>query len=122
MFLLQLNVIFSHKDISRFVLAATEHLHRRIAGLSGRIRQLEDALAALSPDPHPLLHADLLMQDDRDDDMGVGMGEDPQSAVQPDVIDAFGTLSISDHGISRFFGPTGGSEVRNSNDALSSIL
>ncbi|KAK7461295.1 hypothetical protein VKT23_008474 [Stygiomarasmius scandens] len=27
-----------------------------------------------------------------------------------DVIDAFGTLSISDHGISRFFGPTGGSE------------
>jgi hypothetical protein len=30
----------------------------------------------------------------------------------PDVIDALGTLSISDHGISRFFGPTGGSEVR----------
>jgi hypothetical protein len=26
-------------------------------------------------------------------------------------IDAFGTLSISDHGISTFFGPTGGCEV-----------
>jgi hypothetical protein len=28
-----------------------------------------------------------------------------------DIIDAFGTLTISDHGISRFFGLTGGSEV-----------
>lgn len=27
------------------------------------------------------------------------------------MIDALGTLSISDHGISRFFGPTGGCEV-----------
>lgn len=103
----------------RFVLAATEHLHRRIANLSGRIRQLEDALSALqskhSSDPHPLLHEDLIANDDRDEE-GPGMMEDTGTfqGNTPDVIDAFGTLSISDHGVSRFFGPTGGSEVSNS--------
>lgn len=97
------------------MLAATEHLHRRIATLSGRIRQLEDALAALqlkhSNEPHPLLHEDLIHTDDHDDLGGIieeNLGNDPPG----EVIDAFGTLSISDHGISRFFGPTGGSEVR----------
>lgn len=39
-------------------------------------------------------------------------GGGPGGSTAPDAIDAFGTLSISDHGISRFFGPTGGSEVR----------
>ncbi|KAF9459093.1 fungal-specific transcription factor domain-containing protein [Collybia nuda] len=107
---------------TRFVLAATEHLHRRISHLSGRIRQLEDALASLqaqhSSEPHPLLHEDLLVHDDTeehptgDDAMnGGGLGGGGTGAISaPDVIDAFGTLSISDHGISRFFGPTGGSE------------
>ncbi|RDB19140.1 putative transcriptional regulatory protein C1F7.11c [Hypsizygus marmoreus] len=101
---------------TRFVLAATEHLHRRIAKLSGRIRQLEDALACLhakhSTEPHPLLHEDLITNDEQDDE-AFGKVEDSAAVVQgpaPDVIDAFGTLSISDHGISRFFGPTGGSE------------
>ena len=99
----------------RFVLAATEHLHRRISKLSGRIRQLEDALAALhakhSTEIHPLLHEDLMHTDERDEadpPADDSMGQAPQTA---DVIDAFGTLSISEHGISRFFGPTGGSEV-----------
>ncbi|THU95168.1 hypothetical protein K435DRAFT_666942, partial [Dendrothele bispora CBS 962.96] len=44
---------------TRSVVAATEHLHRRISRLSSRIHQLEDALAALhakhSREPHPLL-------------------------------------------------------------------
>jgi hypothetical protein len=97
-----------------FVLAATEHLHHRISSLSGRIRQLEDALAKLqaerSSDPHPLLHEDFMeMEEEGDSPMpdteGVG-------GHVTDVIDALGTLSISDNGISRFFGPTGGSEVR----------
>ncbi|KAF8235392.1 hypothetical protein L208DRAFT_1433902 [Tricholoma matsutake] len=98
---------------TRFVLAATEHLHRRISKLSGRIRQLEDALAALqsrsSSDPHPLLHADLLSSDEKDEEP---MMDDSSGGSGPtsDLIDAFGTLSIADHGISRFFGPTGGSE------------
>ncbi|KAF8073307.1 fungal-specific transcription factor domain-containing protein [Lyophyllum atratum] len=107
---------------TRFVLAATEHLHRRISNLSGRIRQLEDALSSLqakhSADPHPLLHEDLVVGDDDEGVGGIGIGmggveEEGPGAVAghaPDIIDAFGTLSISDHGISRFFGPTGGSE------------
>ncbi|KAF7328687.1 Zn(2)-C6 fungal-type domain-containing protein [Mycena sanguinolenta] len=41
-----------------------------------------------------------------------GPSDGKTPGANPDVIDAFGTLSISDHGISRFFGPTGGSEVR----------
>ncbi|KIY47795.1 hypothetical protein FISHEDRAFT_20803, partial [Fistulina hepatica ATCC 64428] len=50
---------------TRFVLAATEHLHRRIGKLSNRIRQLEDALCDLHSQhgdsgPHPLLVPDLL--------------------------------------------------------------
>jgi hypothetical protein len=97
-------------------LAATEHLHRRIAKLSGRIRQLEDALVVVqsrnSSDPHPLLHEDLLLSIDENDDEPImdesSGGSDPSS----DVIAALGKLSISDHGISRFFGPTGGLEVR----------
>lgn len=99
---------------TRFVLAATEHLHHRIAKLTSRVRQLEDALSKLqakhSSDPHPLLSEDLIA-DDRDDDP-MPMLEDSSPQTQTEVIDAFGTLSISDHGISRFFGPTGGSEVR----------
>jgi hypothetical protein len=55
----------------RFVLAATEHLHRCISKLSGRIRQLEDALAALHAkhltEVHPLLHEDLMQTDERDE-------------------------------------------------------
>ena len=96
-------------------MAATEHLHRRISKLSGRIRQLEDALAALhakhSTDVHPLLHEDLMQTDERDEadtPADENMGQATQTG---EAIDAFGTLSISEHGISRFFGPTGGSEV-----------
>ncbi|KAE9408894.1 hypothetical protein BT96DRAFT_932215 [Gymnopus androsaceus JB14] len=148
---------------TRFVLAATEHLHRRIARLSGRIRELEDALSTMhtkyAPDdqqPHPLLESDWLLEaeeDGNDDDElepgsnrgrkigklpsdlhgrpisvgalgdGDAMDEGVDSAMFKrrsrerlgsttggEVIDAFGTLSISNHGISRFFGPTGGSE------------
>ena len=49
--------------------------------------------------------ASKMEQDDEDGNPGV---EPPRNA---DIIDTFGTLSVSDHGVSRFFGPTGGSEV-----------
>ena len=51
-----------------------------------------------------------MQTDERDEDTPAddAMGQGGQTA---DAIDAFGTLSISEHGISRFFGPTGGSEV-----------
>jgi len=95
-------------------LAATEHLHRRISKLSGRIRQLEDPLAALqakhSTEVHPLLHEDLMQTDERDE-ADIPADESMGQATQTgEAIDAFGTLSISEHGISRFFGQTGGSE------------
>ncbi|KAH0586545.1 hypothetical protein H2248_007770 [Termitomyces sp. 'cryptogamus'] len=49
---------------SRFILANTEQLHEKIALLSDRVRQLEDALQTLqathSPRPHPLLAPELL--------------------------------------------------------------
>lgn len=99
------------------MLAATEHLHRRIARMGDRIRQLEGALAVLqtqnSDEPHPLLHESLVQgaQDTSGDDMSVITEDTKQQQKTREVLDAFGTLSISDHGISRFFGPTGGSEV-----------
>ena len=40
-----------------------------------------------------------------------GKGKDGRGE-NGEIIDAFGTLSISQHGVARFFGPTGGSEVR----------
>ncbi|KNZ78888.1 hypothetical protein J132_09134 [Termitomyces sp. J132] len=96
---------------TRFVIAATEHLHRRIAALSARIRLLEDALISLQAS-HPLLHPDLVARENddlgmMDEEMKVDKGNKEKKG---DVIDALGTLSISDHGVSRFFGPTGGIE------------
>lgn len=96
------------------MLAATEHLHRRIARMNDRIRLLEDALGSLqakhSEDPHPLLRDELLSVNAHDDDEDV-FEEDPSTSNVHQAIDAFGTLSISEHGITQFFGPTGGSEV-----------
>ncbi|KAK0431316.1 hypothetical protein EV421DRAFT_1696859, partial [Armillaria borealis] len=47
---------------THFVLAATEHLHRKVARLTGRICRLEDALlmthVQFSDILHPLLHDD----------------------------------------------------------------
>ena len=82
------------------------------------MRQLEDALASLQAkhynEPHPLLRDDLLSANAvmDDDDGGVGKADEVGQASLPQSMDAFGTLSISDHGVSRFFGPTGGPEVR----------
>ena len=97
-----------------FVLAATEHLHRRIAKMSERIHQLEDALAILqaksSNEPHPLLSDGLSKNKPVDEDEDMGTPEQ-STAGSGDVVSAFGMLSMSDHGVSRFFGPTGGTEV-----------
>ena len=56
----QVVMTFIHKQIFSFILANTEELHTKIAEMSDRIQQLEDAVASLSSDPHPLLHPDLL--------------------------------------------------------------
>ncbi|KAH8104099.1 fungal-specific transcription factor domain-containing protein [Cristinia sonorae] len=101
---------------TRFVLAATEHLHKRIARMGERIRQLEDALAILQAkctnEPHPLLTDDApsVSTPERDDDATAPDAQESKS--QQEVIEAFGTLSVYDHGVSRFFGPSGGPESR----------
>ena len=55
---------FAHSLLLSFILANTEELHAKIAEMSERIQQLEDALAHLqssvSADNHPLLRSDLL--------------------------------------------------------------
>jgi hypothetical protein len=53
-----------------------------------------------------------MSSDEKDDELPIMDDSSGGSGPTSDVIDAFGTLSIADHGISRFFGPTGGSEVR----------
>ncbi|KAI6106042.1 fungal-specific transcription factor domain-containing protein [Pisolithus croceorrhizus] len=99
---------------TRFVLAATEHLHLRMAKMSERIRQLEGALSELqvqhSTEPHPLLRPDLLKASQSDDNAGPPSADDPAGVERtPELLEAFGTLSISNSGAPRFFGPTAGS-------------
>lgn len=109
----------------RFILADTDRLHRKIAEMSDRIRQLEDALAILQSsvtrDLHPLLVQDLLKIKSglelhsaahlqgrvaHSDDGGEQGDEESQ------YIDAFGTLAVRDDGAAMFYGRSAGSEVR----------
>lgn len=79
-----------------------------------RIRQLEDALAivqsSISTETHPLLQDHLL-----DVKFGPELRPSDESAPQRDSVaesvEAFGTLTIGDHGESKYFGRSGGSEV-----------
>lgn len=77
-----------------------------------RIRELEDALAILqaknSNESHPLLRDDLVRVDAEAEEE---VASEPMQGTSSDIMDAFGTLSMSDYGVSRFFGPTGGSET-----------
>lgn len=78
-------------------------------------RQLEDALeishAANSSHNHPLLREELLSIK-----RGVAMAPTPAAqegeadAPEGDYVEAMGTMSISERGISRFIGRTGGGE------------
>ncbi|KAH7916204.1 fungal-specific transcription factor domain-containing protein [Hygrophoropsis aurantiaca] len=97
---------------TRFVLADTEQLHRKIAEMGQRIRQLEDAVAifqaGVSSEIHPLLSEDLL---------AIKYGPEapkstPASGDHISVpIDALGTLTIGDGGASKYFGRSAGSET-----------
>jgi Fungal Zn(2)-Cys(6) binuclear cluster domain len=99
----------------RFVLADTEQLHRKIAEMGQRIRQLEDALAifqsGVTNETHPLLREELL---------GVKFGPEVQTPADSEPVrdtvaesmDALGTLTIGDDGESKYFGRSAGSEVR----------
>lgn len=98
---------------SRFVLANTRRLHTKLLDMSQRIRQLEDALqiaqATTSSHPHPLLSEDLLSIKSGVDDV-TGENVPRKDAVEDDdddgdgVANAFGTLSVSEKGETRFVG------------------
>lgn len=103
---------------TRFVLADTEKLHQKIAQMSDRIRQLEDALSILQTSPgeqHPLLHRDLL--DIKSIiDLHAAVDEETVGRSKHEVdddsqyIESFGTLAIRDDGAATFYGPSAGSE------------
>ncbi|KZT00577.1 uncharacterized protein LAESUDRAFT_732177 [Laetiporus sulphureus 93-53] len=99
---------------TRFILADTEQLHRKISEMSERIRQLEDAVAifqaGVSNERHPLLRDELLT---------IKFGPEVRRTVDEEhtreklsqSIDALGTLTIGDHGETKYFGRSGGSET-----------
>ena len=87
--------------------------------MSERIRQLEDALAimqsGMSDETHPLLRDELLsIKVDKPEESVEAEG----AQEIPKGLEALGTLSISDKGNLRFFGASGGSEVRSSFTSL----
>ncbi|KAF5362179.1 hypothetical protein D9756_002569 [Leucocoprinus leucothites] len=98
---------------NRFVLASTQELHEKINELANRVRQLEDALRSshsqLSTEQHPLLSDELLK-------IKAPLQREPSTArngntfavkeeeTNPDVVDAFGSLSINLSGKSRYYG------------------
>ncbi|CCM02639.1 uncharacterized protein FIBRA_04743 [Fibroporia radiculosa] len=97
----------------RFVLADTEQLHRKISEMSERIRQLEDSIAlfqaGVSNERHPLLRDDLLT---------IKFGPEVRRTVDEEhtretlaqSIDALGTLTVGDHGETKYYGRMGASE------------
>ncbi|KAJ7151463.1 hypothetical protein C8R43DRAFT_886981 [Mycena crocata] len=101
---------------SRFVLAATDHLHQKLTRMEARMHSLEDALAILhatdSDKPHPLLvsrDADDSDEDEPTLDLKAVSEEPPQEST---LVDALGSLHIDGEGGSRFFGPSGGAEAQ----------
>ncbi|KAI0820263.1 fungal-specific transcription factor domain-containing protein [Trametes gibbosa] len=99
---------------TRFILADTDQLHRKISEMSERIRQLEDALAifqaGISHERHPLLRDELLT---------IKFGPEVRRTVDEEhtrdmlssSIDALGTLTVGEHGETKYFGRSAGSET-----------
>ncbi|KAF8830283.1 hypothetical protein HHX47_DHR2000534 [Lentinula edodes] len=95
----------------RFVLAATDHLHRKLAKFEARMHSLEDALTIAQTtynlEPHPLLS-------DREDIYTDTQELKPMPEASEDEADLTpyisGSLHVNGSGLSRFFGPSGAPE------------
>ncbi|KAL0580577.1 hypothetical protein V5O48_001402 [Marasmius crinis-equi] len=105
----QVREIGAHPQLI-FVLASTQELHEKIHELANRVRELEDALRQdhnrITTEPHPLLSDDLLkikapLQREPPARNGNVKQEEENN---PDVVDAFGSLSISLSGKTKYFG------------------
>ncbi|KAI0741388.1 fungal-specific transcription factor domain-containing protein [Daedaleopsis nitida] len=99
---------------TRFILADTEQLHRKISEMSERIRQLEDALAifqaGISHERHPLLRDELLSVKFGPEVRRTVDDENHRDAISTSI-DALGTLTLGEHGESKYFGRSAGSET-----------
>ncbi|KZT27790.1 hypothetical protein NEOLEDRAFT_1059869 [Neolentinus lepideus HHB14362 ss-1] len=109
---------------NRFVLASTQELHEKISELSLRVRELEDGLrvshSKTTSEQHPLLSDELLKikaplqrepSGQRNSATGGpgGLNGIKEEESKPDVVDAIGSLSISDSGRTKYFGHTANS-------------
>ncbi|KAF5341215.1 hypothetical protein D9611_006109 [Ephemerocybe angulata] len=107
--------ILSAGQGTRFILADTDQLHRKIAEMSTRIRQLEDALAILqasiSEERHPLLTEELLKMKFGGEALDHKPPEPSLERNAEDVVDALGTLALGDDGNAAYFGRSAGSET-----------
>lgn len=90
------------------------HLRHKMGKMSDRIRQLEDSLEVLQRErsnrPHPLLQKELLDIKFLDNATDV-QGSSEHSNDVDELDDTFGTLAISESGVSQFVGRSGGTEV-----------
>ncbi|KAG5645724.1 hypothetical protein DXG03_005419 [Asterophora parasitica] len=105
-------------ECRRFVLASTQELHEKISELATRVRQLEDALRAshshLTSEQHPLLSDELLkikapLQREAAPHRDPHNNPVKEEETAADVVDAFGSLSVSVSGQAKYFGQTAGS-------------
>lgn len=100
--------------VHRFILADTAELHHKIAQMSSRIRQLEEALEILQ-DGHPLLSEDMLRIKFGSEVFNAPNRTNEGTALPPTIeesVDALGTLTLNDEGDVKYYGSSGGSEVR----------
>ncbi|KIJ20777.1 hypothetical protein PAXINDRAFT_165615 [Paxillus involutus ATCC 200175] len=112
---------------NRFVLASTQELHEKISELCNRVRELEDALryshSVVSPDKHPLLTDDLLqikapLQREPSNHRNAPKAEIKEEEQNGEIVDAFGSLSISASGGAKYFGSIANSWYFLQNEAL----
>lgn len=95
---------------NRFVLASTQDLHEKIQELANRVRELEDGLrtshALNSTDPHPLLSEDLLRikAPIQREGLQATNGDGGRDGQASDIVDSFGSLKISDTGLTNYYG------------------
>ncbi|KAH6916246.1 fungal-specific transcription factor domain-containing protein [Coprinopsis sp. MPI-PUGE-AT-0042] len=100
---------------NRFVLATTQELHEKINDLAQRVRDLEDGLRAshsqLSSEPHPLLSEELLkikapLQREPSNSRSANgsSGQVKEEEIDSEIPDAFGSLSISTSGRTKYYG------------------
>ncbi|KAF8661287.1 hypothetical protein AX16_001386 [Volvariella volvacea WC 439] len=98
---------------NRFVLASTQELHEKISELCIRIRELEDALREShmqhTTEQHPLLTPELLqikapLQREAPAFRNAQSNAVKEEESNPDVVDAFGSLSLGQGGQAKYYG------------------